>query len=95
VSPDAQAASPIIPTVIASAVIVSGTIASTIIVSIWRTPRHRDSGVTGAIGKAFGPRVAPESDIRAKVAESLARCLLPWFETRRYATLLTMRPSSV
>src|SRR5258707_65429 len=92
-----------LPIVIVSAVIVSAAIASTTIVSVWRTPRHRDSG---AIGQAFGLRVAAESDIRAKVAESLARCLLPWFETRRLkrvyarlqramATLLTMRPSSV
>jgi hypothetical protein len=63
-----------IPIVIVLAVIVSAIIASTIIVSVRRTPRHRDSGVTGAIHKAFGPRVAAESDIPAKLAESLARC---------------------
>ncbi len=80
-----------IPTVIVSADIVSAIIASTIIASVWRTPRHRDSGATRAIGKAFGPRITAQPDIRDKVAESLARCLLPWFETRRYATLLTMR----
>jgi hypothetical protein len=69
-------------------------------------PRHRDDprdpGASRAQAGPLVPALPAESDIRAKVTEPLARCLPPWFATRRLkrvyarlqraaATLLTMR----
>ncbi|MEN3377598.1 MAG: hypothetical protein V7604_2953, partial [Hyphomicrobiales bacterium] len=71
--PDAQAALPPIPTVVVLAMAHAAPSRRCLV---------RDAGVTRAIGKAFGARVAAEPDIRAEVADRPAAVLFAQLKQR-------------